>query len=589
MQVKYKLFLTYFLLSFLVLSIAGFYIYSSERTRLLAQLEQNMQYETQLLSQIFLRPLSDSVDIQVTDSLTDMLGKDVDGRITIINRQGKVIGDSYESGPALLSLENHQDRPEVAEALQGQTGKSVRYSYTIKVDMLYVAVPIQAQGKVIGVARLALPLTELKRQQQLILNVILLGFLVAFVISLLLSFGFSSQVTKPLRQMMLIGRRMSGGDFTRTIKVKTKDEIGELGNTLNLISQELSDKLTQITSDRTQLQTILSSMIEGVMAVDQPGKVLLVNDALMRMFELNTPFIGKPHFEVIRDHELNEFIQDVLSNQHEKRTEISFIRPQERDFMIQAAIVEKERKGAIFALFVFHDITEFKKIDKVRKDFVANVSHELRTPLTSIKGFVEALKDGAMNDPGQAARFLSVISQHTDRMNQIISDLLQLSQIESKEFELKIEPFSVRELVEEVVYSLKRSAERKLQRLETSSIPEDQKVFGDRYRIGQALTNLVDNAIKYTPEKGNIRIETRDQGDRVEIAVIDNGVGIPSADLPRIFERFYTVDKGRSRELGGTGLGLSIVKHIIETHGGKISVLSQLGKGSEFSFALKKV
>ena len=588
MQVKYKLFLTYLLLSLLVLSIAGFYIYSSERTRLLTQLEQNMLYETQLLSQIFLRPLSDSLDIPMTDSLTDVLGRDVDGRITIIDRQGKVIGDSYESGLALLSMENHQDRPEVVKALQGQTGKSIRYSYTIKVDMLYVAVPIKAGGNIIGVARLALPLTELKRQQHLILNVILLGFLVAFVISLLLSFGFSSQVTKPLRQMMQIGRRISEGDFTQKIKIKTRDEIGELGKTLNLMSQELSEKLNQITSDRTQLQTILSSMIEGIMAVDQPGKVLLVNDALIRMFELNTPFVGKPHFEVIRDHDLNEFIQEVLSSQQEKRKEISFIRPRERDFMIQSAIVEKERKGAIFALFVFHDITELKKIDKVRKDFVANVSHELRTPLTSIKGFVEALKDGAINDPGQSARFLSVISQHTDRMNQIISDLLQLSQIESKEFELKIEPFSIKELIEEVVYSLKRSAERKSQSLEISSIPGDQKVLGDRYRIGQTLTNLVDNAIKYTPEKGNIRIEIRVKGDWVEIAVIDNGTGIPSADLPRIFERFYTVDKGRSRELGGTGLGLSIVKHVIEAHGGRIEVQSQLGKGSEFSFGLKK-
>ncbi len=588
MQVKYKLFFTYLLLSFLVLSIAGLYIYSSERTRLLNQLEQNMLYETRLLSRIFLQPLSVTLDIQMTDSLTDVLGRDVDGRITIINQQGKVIGDSYESGLSLLNMENHKDRPEVASALQDKTGKSIRYSYTIKVDMLYVAVPIKAGGNIIGVARLALPLTELKRQQHHILNVILLGFLVAFFISLLLSFGFSSRVTKPLRQMMQIGRRVSEGDFTRRVKIKTRDEIGELGKTLNLMSAELSEKITLITEDRSQLHSILSSMIEGVMAVDQQGKVLLINDALRWMFELNIPFMGKPHYEVIRNHELNQFIQEVLSNRQEQKKELSFIRPRERDFMIQSAIVEKERKGAIFALFVFHDITELKKLEKVRKDFVANVSHELRTPLTSIKGFVEALKDGAINDPGQSARFLSVISQHTDRMNQIISDLLQLSQIESREFEINLVPFSVKELVEEVVYSLQRPAERKSQSLETSYVPGDQKVLGDRYRIGQALTNLVDNAIKYTPEKGNIRIESRDKGDMVEIAVIDNGTGIPSADLPRIFERFYTVDKGRSRELGGTGLGLSIVKHIIEAHDGKINVQSQLGKGSEFNFSLKK-
>jgi two-component system phosphate regulon sensor histidine kinase PhoR len=208
--------------------------------------------------------------------------------------------------------------------------------------------------------------------------------------------------------------------------------------------------------------------------------------------------------------------------------------------------------------------------------------------LTSIKGFVEALQDGSINNPEQSFRFLSIISQHTNRMNKIISDLLQLSQIESKEFELKIETFSVKELVEEVVYILRRSADEKLQNLEIHLHSEDAKVLGDKYRINQALTNLVDNAIKYTPEKGTIKIESRDKGELVEIAVIDNGMGIPPNDLPRVFERFYTVDKGRSRELGGTGLGLSIVKHIIEAHGGKVNVRSQLGKGSEFSFTLKK-
>ena len=577
------------MISLLGLLVAGFLIYSSERKRLLNQLEQNMLVETHLLSRIFLQPLSDSLDMQATDSLTDVLGREIGSRITIINEQGKVIGDSYESGAYLLKMENHKDRPEVSSALHRSAGKSIRYSYTIKVDMLYVASPIKAQGKVMGVARLALPLTELKRQQHSILNVILLGFAVAFILSLALNFWFSHRAIKPLQQMIRIGRKMTGGDFSERVRIKTKDEIGELAGTLNLMAVELSEKLAQITEDRTQLQTILSSMIEGVMAVDRQGKVMLVNDALSRMFELGIPFIGKPHFEVIRDHELNDFIQEVLSSKEEKRKEVSFIRPREQDIMIQSALVEKEGRGAVFALFVFHDITELKRLEKVRKDFVANVSHELRTPLTSIKGFVEALKDGAISDPEQSVRFLSVISQHTDRMNQIISDLLQLSLIESKGFELKSEPFSVKELVEEVVDSLKRSAEKKSQNLEISIISGVQKVVGDRYRIGQALTNLVDNAIKYTPEKGSIRIEFRDKGEKMEIVVIDNGTGIPPQDLSRIFERFYTVDKGRSRELGGTGLGLSIVKHIVEAHGGTVQVQSQMGKGSEFSFTLKKV
>jgi two-component system phosphate regulon sensor histidine kinase PhoR len=588
MKMQFKLFLTYFLLSLLGLSIAGVLIFWSEEKRSLNELEQSLLFQTQLLANIFAPKLAETSAMTTVDSLADELGHKIGGRITIIDKDGKVVGDSYESGENLLGMENHKDRPEVVSALQDSVGKTIRYSYTIKTDMLYIASPIKVHGKIIGVARLALSLDELAHYRNRIIHILFIGLGVSFIFSLLLSLEFSNKVTKPLRQMMQAGKRMSQGDFTQKIKVRTKDEIGELGEILNRISVELSEKITEITEDRSQLQSILSSMIEGVLAVDRQGKVLLANDALSRMFELNASFYGKPYYEVIRDPELNEFIREVLSSGLKKSKEISFIHPQERDFMIQSALVKKPREGGIFAVFSFHNITELKRLEKVRKDFVANVSHELRTPLTSIKGFVEALQNGSINNPEQSFRFLSIISQHTNRMNKIISDLLQLSQIESKEFELKIEPFSLKELVEEVVYILKRSADEKLQNLEVHLHSEDAKVLGDKYRINQALTNLVDNAIKYTPEKGTIKIESRDKGELVEIAVSDNGMGIPPNDLPRVFERFYTVDKGRSRELGGTGLGLSIIKHIIEAHGGKVNAQSQLGKGSEFSFTLKK-
>ena len=588
MKMQWKLFLTYLLLSFLGLSLAGILISSSERKRLLTQLEQGMIFETQLLSNIFASPLLENLDLTKTDSLADELGNKIQGRITIIDRNGKVVADSYESGKALLNMENHKNRPEVTEALQGKVGKSIRYSYTIKEDMLYVAYPIKAQSKIIGVARLSLSLIELRHRQNMIIKLILLGLVVAFIFSLVLSFGFSFRVTKPLRQMMQVGRRMSEGDFSHKVKVRAKDEIGELAEILNHMSVELSGMIEQITEDKSQMQSILSSMVEGVLAIDSQGKVILANSAMCLMFELDKSFYGKSYFELIRSHELNQFIQTVLSSQESKSMEFSFIYPREKDFMIQSALVERQKEGAIFAIFVFHDITKLKKIERVRKDFVANVSHELRTPLTSIKGFVEALKDGAINDPEKSARFLSIISQHTDRMNKIISDLLQLSLIESKDFELKLEPFLIKELFEEILSALKSLAEGKSQKIEIVLNSENQRVLGDRYRIAQALTNLLDNAIKYTPPDGKIKIESRDKGEYIEIAIIDNGIGIPEKDLPRIFERFYRVDKDRSRESGGTGLGLSIVKHIIEAHGEKVNVRSQLSKGSEFSFRLRK-
>jgi two-component system phosphate regulon sensor histidine kinase PhoR len=588
MKMQSKLFLTYLVLSLVVLSLAGVLISTFERRRSLSQLEQSMVSETHLLSDIFAPSLLESLDLAKTDSLSDELGHKIQGRITIIDKEGRVLADSYQSGKDLLNMENHKNRPEVAEAFQGKVGKSIRYSYTIKEDMLYVASPVKAQDEIIGVARLALPLTELRHIQNMIFRLVLLGLVPAFIFSLLLSFGFSYRVTRPLRQMMQVGRRMSEGDFSQKVKVRAKDEIGELAEILNQMSVELSGKIEQITEDKSQMQSILSSMVEGVLAIDSQGKVILANSAMCLMFELDKSFYGKPYYELIRSHELNQFIQTVLSTRESQIKELSFIHPREKDFMVQSTLVGKQKEGSIFAIFVFHDITELKKIERIRKDFVANVSHELRTPLTSIKGFIEALKDGAINDPEKSARFLAIIAQHTDRMNKIISDLLQLSQIESREFELKIEPFMIKELFEEVLYALKPVAEQKSHIVELILNSIAQKVLGDRYRIAQALTNLVDNAIKYTPLNGNIKIESRDKGEYIEIAVTDNGIGIPEKDLPRIFERFYRVDKDRSRESGGTGLGLSIVKHIIEAQGGKVSVKSQLGKGSEFSFRLRK-
>jgi two-component system phosphate regulon sensor histidine kinase PhoR len=528
------------------------------------------------------------INLAKTDSLADQLGNQVPGRITVIDGDGRVVADSYRSGEDLLKMQNHKDRPEVAAALRDSVGQSIRFSSTIKTDMLYLAAPVKIEGRIVGVARLALPLTQLKERQNTIIYIGLIGLSAAFVFSLLLSFGFSSTVTKPLKRMMLVGKRMSQGDFEQKIKVRTKDEIGELAGILNQMSEDLSHKIAQITQEKSQLDSILSSMVEGVLAVDHAGQVLLVNHALREMFELDEAPQGKPHYEVIRDHDLNGFIREVLSTRREKSREISFIHPRERDIMIESALVKQPTQAGILAVFVFHDITQLKKLERVRKDFVANVSHELRTPLTSIKGFVEALQDGAIDDAGQSSRFLSIICHHADRMNKMISDLLQLSEIESKEFKLKTEPFLVRETIEEVIDSLRRSADQKGQSLEMETDSEDLTAVGDKYRITQALTNLLDNAIKYTPEKGRVKIQARAKDGSVEVTVSDNGVGIPAKDLPRIFERFYTVDKGHSRELGGTGLGLSIVKHIIEAHQGEVRVESEPGKGSRFSFTLKK-
>jgi two-component system phosphate regulon sensor histidine kinase PhoR len=588
MRMRLKLFFTYLLVSFLGLSVAGVLIYSSERRRFLSQLEESMASQAQLLSWLFSPELADGWSSAEVDSMADRMGSRIRGRITIIAKDGKVVADSYLSGAQLDSMENHLGRPEIVSAMQGGVGTSLRFSHTLNIDMLYVASPILVQGEIAGVARLALPLTELKNRQRAIVYIVLVGLVVAFFFSLLLSYGFARGVTRPLRQMMQVSKRMSRGDFAQRIAVGTKDEIGELGDILNQLSVELSQTIAQITEDKSQLDSILSSMTEGVLAVDAEGRVRVANQALENMFELDADFSGRPHYEVIRNHELNEFIREVLISRQQMGKEISFAYPSERDVLIQSALVRPHRDKGIFAVFVFHDISQLKKLERVRKDFVANVSHELRTPLTSIRGFVEALQDGAVTDAEQSVRFLNIISRHVERMNQIISDLLQLSQIESRESKFGVETFSAKELAQEVADSLKRTAAKRSQRLEMNLPSHDPKALGDRYRIGQALTNLVDNAIKYTPDGGRIRIEVVEKENSVEFGVADSGVGIPPTEIPRIFERFYTVDKGRSREVGGTGLGLSIVKHIVEAHGSTVTVESEPGKGSRFSFTLRK-
>ena len=347
--------------------------------------------------------------------------------------------------------------------------------------------------------------------------------------------------------------------------------------------------IDEISAERARLQAVLSSMVEGVLVLDRQGRILLMNDALRRMLPGAEPStIGRPVIEAFRHHPLNEFVRVVMEGGQGRRQEVVLLTPAERTFLIQASVANQAGEGSVAAIFVFHDMTELKRLERVRKDFVANVSHELKTPLTSIKGYVEALLDGAKNDPGRCAQFLEIIQKHTENLNAILSDLLQLSTIESGVYRWRRDPVDVAELLERAARVLRPAAERRRQTLTVGPCTAPLRVWGDRDRLTDALVNLLDNAVKYTPEGGAIALEARAADDAVQIAVADTGIGIPPKELSRIFERFYRVDRARSRELGGTGLGLSIVKHIVEAHGGRISVESELSKGTRFTIMLPK-
>ena len=437
-------------------------------------------------------------------------------------------------------------------------------------------------------------------------KIIFWGALLALVVVLGAGLMVGRAITKPLRQMTALTGDIASGDFSGQIKVSSKDEIGELAQAFNRMAGELKTKIQTISEDKNQMWAVLASIIEGVLAIDRNEKVVFFNPALEKLFHLSKEKIkGKFFWEVIRNNELNVLLKEALEKRKLQVKELTlFFSEGERAFQVHALPIKGEPRSSSFTnslpeeeqgqedisgvVAVLYDITEIKNLERMRMEFVANVSHELRTPLTSIKGFVETLKDGAIDDARNSRRFLNIIETHTERLDNLINDLLELSKIESRELKMDFQAVNLRELTEEVVANFKGAMERKGLVAAVDFPGQFPQVKADPEKIKQVFSNLIDNAIKFTPKNGRICIRAVDKEKEARIEVSDTGIGIPPEHLPRLFERFYRVDKARSRELGGTGLGLSIIKHIVQAHGGKVGVESEFGQGSKFFFTLPK-
>jgi two-component system phosphate regulon sensor histidine kinase PhoR len=417
-------------------------------------------------------------------------------------------------------------------------------------------------------------------------SVMLLVLLALIPLALLAGLILSRRLAQPLRQLAESVRGMGQGPLHQRTELGEWEEAAELGQALNQMAEHLQSTITDIAADRARLQAVLASMVEGVLVLDRQGRILLMNDALRRMLPGADPSaIGRPFIEVFRHHPLNEFVRKVLEG-GDGRQEVALLTPEERIFLLQASVAKPEGERGVAAVLVFHDITELKRLERVRKDFVANASHELKTPLTSIAGYVEALLDGAKDDPKTCAQFLGIIQKHTENLKAILSDLLQLSTIESGVYRWKRQEVAIGDLMERAARVLRPVAERRQQTLTVRPCEAPLTIWGDLDRLTEALTNLLDNAVKYTPEGGTVTMEAAADGDGARIVVTDTGIGIPPKELSRIFERFYRIDRARSREQGGTGLGLAIVKHIVEAHGGRVAVDSAVGRGSIFTLHL---
>ena len=416
-------------------------------------------------------------------------------------------------------------------------------------------------------------------------------FLIAAVVFLAVGvFGLGRVLVQPLDEIIGVVGKYAEGLFNWRVRLGTRnDALGQLGNQLNRMAQTLGEKFDRLAKSLAESEALLGGMEEGVLILDLNGRIKKINGAMEAVLAHAFPSdTGKHYLEVFRDPELNELIQSTLADKKGHRGNLSPLGQPGRNFQVQSSLVQYPENGGEGVIVVFHDITDLKRLERIRQDFVANVSHEMRTPLTAVKGFVEALRDGGLQNPSQAEQFLRIIERHVERMNKIVSDLLLLSEMESPDRSLKKEPLFFPGLISAAVDALHSLAEGKRQTLQVRIDGDPPPIQGDSQKIHQVLVNLLHNAISYTPEEGSIILEAGAAPGGAEISISDNGIGIPPEDIPRIFERFYRVDKARSRDQGGTGLGLSIVKHIVEAHGGQVRVESKPGKGSRFTVFLPR-
>jgi len=518
--------------------------------------------------------------------------KDIAGmRITFIRPDGRVLGDS-DHDP--VSMENHLDREEVRQAWAEGTGSSVRHSETLNEKMLYVAIRAgdEQGGEPQGIVRLAMSLGDVERSLDKMWFALILGLLLVFVVAAFVSYRVALSVTKPLERMTSAAKRMANMDYAIRVPEGGKDEAGELARALNAMAASLQDQLDEIGRNGTRLQSVLDNMPTGVVMIGPDGKITLYNREAGELLGSSArERVGRSFAEIRQHFELVGLIREGLESSTVVHEEITVYYPEERLLEIHIVPMTAGGDETMGLLLVLQDVTAIRRLERMRSEFVANVSHELKTPVAAVKGFAETLLSGAMNDPETAKSFLTIIQDESDRLNRLIGDILELSKIESRRSPLQFSPIDLTAFLERLTELLGPEAAKKNIELDVDA---GQGLFleADEDRLGQILMNLMQNGINYTPDGGRVKVRAEIVGDAdgeeesVRITVSDTGIGIPKKDIPRIFERFYRVDKARSRSSGGTGLGLSIVKHLTELHHGTIRVESTVGAGSKFILEL---
>ena len=580
-RLLWQLFPSYFLITLAALLAVSWYISHSLQRFYHNQVADDLEVRARLVTYQILPALKTN-DFEEIDRLCNILGRAGPTRITVITPDGKVAGDSQKQ-PS--DMENHANRPEFIEALHEGKGRTLRFSTTLGKNMMYLALPVKEKNVLLAVVRASIALTSVAEQLKDVRGKIIWAGLCAVMCAAVVSLIISRRISLPIEHMKDVAKHFASGDLALRVSTPKATELAELSEALNEMAGQLYDRINTITKQRNESEAILSSMIEGVLAVDETGHVVSINNAAAKLLGLTSEDVrGRNVEEIVRNTELQRFIRETIDSRQSIETDIYLPHDGGRFLRVYGTGLAGEHNTGRGAVIVFNDITRIHRLESVRRDFVANVSHELKTPITSIKASVETLLEGAIKEPEQANRFLQIIAKHADRLNAIIEDLLILSRLQEEDGKRKIS-FEITTLKSIIASAMELSKLKAGEKEVAINLDCNNGISlrANAVLLEQALFNLIDNAIKYSEPGGNVNIRVRSEGQEVVISVLDEGCGIEKRHLDRIFERFYVVDKSRSRNLGGTGLGLAIVKHIVKLHNGYIKVDSTIGKGSEFS------
>jgi two-component system, OmpR family, phosphate regulon sensor histidine kinase PhoR len=558
---------------------------SSELGRFyLDQTENVLEARAYLLKDQIL-DLLNPLEPEPVDAICKEAGQLSATRITVILPDGKVIGDSRET-PRFM--DNHANREELVPALKGVPGKSIRFSNTLHQKMMYVAVPVKIDEQVQAVIRAAVSLTSLDEALTSVRLKIAFGGLVIAVLAALVSLAVARRISQPIEEIKRGAARFADGDLTHRLPSPDTEEMAGLAETLNRMAAQLDERIKTVFQQRNELEAVLSSMLEGVIAIDRSERIINMNPAAGRMFDCDPAKVqGRNIQEVVRNLAIQRFVTRVLTTSEAISDDFILYRAEERTLNIHSSPLYDSSSVQIGALLVMNDVTQLRHLENVRRDFVANVSHEIKTPLTAIKGFVETLQQGTVEDKAEQERFLGIVLKHVNRLGAILEDLLALSRMEQENGieEVRLSTGKIKDVIQTAIQVCQPKAAARDITINVDAA-EDLSANLDATLLEQAFVNLIDNAVKYSDDGSQVWISTAQKKREITIKFADQGSGIPNKHLSRLFERFYRVDKARSRKLGGTGLGLAIVKHIVQAHGGHITVESSLGQGSTFTVHL---